>query len=98
MFAVLHAMAILVTNLFKSRGQLEAENVLRCHQLNVALRRVPARLRPGGLGGEAQAGIKQWHRHYNTIRPHSSLGYRLPAQEVIMRPVSQPVAIRPPLN
>jgi putative transposase len=47
---------------------------------------------------EAQVVIEQWRRHYNTIRPHSSLGYRPPAPEVIMRPVSQPVAIRPPLN
>ena len=25
--------------------------------------------------------IEQWRREYNTIRPHSSLGYRLPAPE-----------------
>lgn len=28
---------------------------------------------------EAQAVIEQWRKHYNTIRPHSSLGYRPPA-------------------
>ena len=47
---------------------------------------------------EAQVVIEQWRRHYNTIRPHSSLGYRPPAPEVITPPVSQPVALRPPLN
>ena len=47
---------------------------------------------------EAQVVIEQWRQHYNTIRPHSSLGYRPPAPEVIMRPGRQPVAIRLPLN
>ena len=28
---------------------------------------------------EARIVIEQWRRHYNTIRPHSSLGYRPPA-------------------
>ncbi len=28
---------------------------------------------------EAQILIEMWRRHYNTIRPHSSLGYRPPA-------------------
>ena len=27
---------------------------------------------------EAQIIIEQWRRHYNTIRPHSALGYRPP--------------------
>jgi len=30
---------------------------------------------------EAQVLIEQWRIQYNTIRPHSSLGYRLPAPE-----------------
>jgi len=30
---------------------------------------------------EAQVLIEQWRVHYNTIRPHSSLGYRPPAPE-----------------
>jgi len=47
---------------------------------------------------EAQIVIEQWRRHYNMIRPHSSLGYRPPAPEVIMPPVGQPVALRSPLN
>lgn len=32
---------------------------------------------------EAQVLIEGWRREYNTIRPHSSLGYRPPAPEVI---------------
>ena len=31
---------------------------------------------------EAKVLIEQWRRHYNTVRPHSSLGYRPPAPEV----------------
>ena len=33
---------------------------------------------------EARVLIEQWRRHYNTVRPHSSLGYRPPAPEVVM--------------
>jgi putative transposase len=28
----------------------------------------------------ATVGIAQWRRHYNEVRPHSSLGYRTPAE------------------
>jgi transposase InsO family protein len=37
---------------------------------------------------EAEIVIGQWRRHYNTKRPHSSLGYRPPA----LRPSSQSTA------
>ena len=33
---------------------------------------------------EARVLIEQWRVHYNTVRPHSSLGYRPPAPEVIL--------------
>ncbi|MEO0427319.1 MAG: IS3 family transposase [Pseudomonadota bacterium] len=36
----------------------------------------------------AQILIEQWRRHYNTVRPHSALGYRPPAPEAII-PVDQ---------
>jgi putative transposase len=29
---------------------------------------------------EARVSIEQWRRHYNEVRPHSSLGYRTPAE------------------
>src|SRR3982751_3535899 len=32
---------------------------------------------------EAQVLIEQWRVHYNTVRPHSALGYRPPAPEAI---------------
>ena len=33
---------------------------------------------------EAKVVIEAWRRHYNTVRPHSSLGYRPPAPEAIL--------------
>jgi len=45
MFAILHALGMLVADLFKSRSRLEAENLFLRHQLNVALRRAPPRVR-----------------------------------------------------
>ena len=32
---------------------------------------------------EAQILIERWRREYNTVRPHSALGYRLPAPEAV---------------
>jgi putative transposase len=39
---------------------------------------------------EAQVLIEQWRQHYNTIRPHSALGYRPPAPEVVMPTLPMP--------
>ena len=50
-----------------------------------------ARLRDELLNGEifytlleAQIVIESWRRHYNTIRPHASLGHKPPAPEVFV--------------
>lgn len=32
---------------------------------------------------EAQILIEQWRNHYNTLRPHSALGYRPPAPQTV---------------
>ena len=54
-----------------------------------------ARLRDEFLNGEifytlqeAKILIEGWRRQYNTMRPHSSLGYRPPAPEVMMWPAA----------
>ena len=39
---------------------------------------------------EARIVIETWRRHYNTIRPHSSLGYKPPAPEAVLWPAAQP--------
>ena len=36
---------------------------------------------------EARVLIEAWRRHYNTVRPHSSLGYRPPAPEAATPPL-----------
>src|SRR5450631_675049 len=48
MFVILHALGMFVADLFKSRSRLEAENLFLRHQLNIALRRAPPRLRLHG--------------------------------------------------
>jgi putative transposase len=40
---------------------------------------------------EAKVLIEQWRRHYNTIRPHSSLNYRPPAPETIQPLIQKPL-------
>ena len=78
-----------------------------------------ARLRDALLDGEifytlreAQIVIESWRRHFNTIRPHESLGYKPPAPEVFVQafaawpaaprqpapPATLPLAQRPTLN
>ena len=70
-----------------------------------------ARLRDELLNGEifytlleAQIVIESWRRHYNTIRPHASLGHKPPAPEVFVPafaawPALPPrLAQRPTLN
>ena len=45
MLAILHLLGTFVVNLFRSRRRLEVENLFLRHQLNIALRRAPHRLR-----------------------------------------------------
>ena len=54
------------------------------------LRQVEVAVAGGKSVGQAERGIGvtdhtyyRWRREYNTIRPHSSLGYRPPAPETI---------------
>ena len=37
---------------------------------------------------EAKVLIEQWRHHYNTVRPHSALGYRPPAPQTLSPPLS----------
>src|SRR6516165_185045 len=48
MLAILHLLATFIADMFKSRRRLEAENLFLRHQLNIALRRTPARPRLRG--------------------------------------------------
>ena len=67
-----------------------------------------ARLRDELLDGEifytlaeAKIVIESWRRHFNTLRPHGSLGYKPPAPEVVIpamtaRAAAQPGPATPP--
>src|SRR5882724_9529210 len=48
MFAILHSLAMFVIDIFKSPRRLEVENLFLRHQLSIALRRAPPRLRLRG--------------------------------------------------
>jgi transposase InsO family protein len=48
MFALLHSLAMFVIDFFKSPRQLEVENLFLRHQLSIALRHAPSRLRLRG--------------------------------------------------
>jgi putative transposase len=61
-----------------------------------------ARLRDELLGGEifyslaeARIVIESWRRHYNTERPHGSLGYKPPAPEVFIPAFAARAALQP---
>ena len=50
---------------------------------------------------EAKVVIESWRWHYNANRPHSALGYKPPAPEVLLwqaPPAIRPVAPRPVLH
>jgi hypothetical protein len=46
---ILHGLGMFVAAMFKSRRRLEADNLFLRHQLNIALRRAPPRLRLHGI-------------------------------------------------
>jgi putative transposase len=61
-----------------------------------------ARLRDELLDGEifytlkeARIIVESWRHHYNTVRPHASLGYRPPAPEVFVPAFAARAALQP---
>jgi putative transposase len=73
----------------------DATRQRRCAKMWV-IESLTGRLRDELLNGkifytlkEARIVIESW-RHYNNIRPHSSLGYKLPAPEIVLWPAAQP--------
>jgi hypothetical protein len=92
MFALLLSLAIFVVDLFKSRRRLVAENLFLRHQLSIALRRTPPRLR---LRGSDRALLvwmtRLWPsllgaaRVYNEVRTHLALGKDAPLGRAVQR-------------
>jgi len=57
---------------------------------------VAPRSASGHLLRDAQIIIESWRHHYNTIRPHASLGYKPPVPEVFTPAFAAwPAALRP---
>ena len=54
-----------------------------CESFNGKMRNECLDINVCGTLAEAEFVIKEWVRFYNTIRPHSSLGYRPPAPETV---------------
>jgi hypothetical protein len=65
MLAVLHSLGMFIVDLFKSRCRLEAENLFLRHQLSIALRRAPPRLRLRG----ADRVLLIWFVHISSAGP-----------------------------
>jgi hypothetical protein len=69
MVAILHALGMFLADLFKSRSRLEAEILLLRHQLNLALRHAPRRVRPHGSDRALMVWmVRLWPNLIDTIR------------------------------
>ena len=89
---------MLETGLFRREADMRIKRHSPEQILN-KLRQVEVAVADGKSVGQAVRGFGvtdhtyyRWRREYNTIRPHSSLGYRPPVPETIM-PRLQLVAI-----
>jgi hypothetical protein len=77
MVAILHALRMFVADLFKSRCRLEAENLLLRHQLTIALRRAPPRLRLRGGDRALLIWITRlWPSLLGAVQVHPALASR----------------------
>jgi hypothetical protein len=95
MFPILRALAIFVSDVFKSRRQLEVENLSLRHQLNVALRQAPRRFRIRDIDrlflvvvlGEAHLRriLFGYCAYYNEARPHLALQKHSPLGRAVQR-------------
>lgn len=57
-----------------------------CESFNSKLRDEPRNGEIFYMLKEAKIIIENWRRHYNTVRPHSSLGYKPPSPEAAVWP------------
>jgi hypothetical protein len=76
--AILHAIGMFVADLFKSKSRLEAENLLLRHQLTIALRQAPPRLRPRLV-------LSAYAAYYNQARTHLALQKDAPLHRAVQR-------------
>ena len=75
--------------------KLKAIDVIDVLSDLLILRGVPAQYERGSPWKNGY--IESWRRHYNTIRPHASIGYKPPAPEVFVPAFAAwPAALRRP--
>jgi hypothetical protein len=102
MFAILHALGMLVADLFKSRCRLEAENLFLRHQLAIALRRAPPRFRlRGGDRALLRWMIRLWPSLIGTVQvvqPETILRWHRAGFKVFWRWKSRNRAGRPKID
>ena len=102
MIAILHSLGMFVADLFKSRCRLEAENLFLRHQLSVALRRAPPRLR---LRGGDQALLVSMTRLWpgllgvaQVVQPETILRWHRAGFKAFWRWKSRKWAVRPKID
>jgi hypothetical protein len=103
MLAVLRSLAMFIVDLFKSRRRLEAENLFLRHQLSIALRRAPPRLR---LRGSDRALLVWMTRLWpsllgatQVVQPETILRWHRALDEALENtfPASDPVSVEQPM-
>ena len=99
---ILHALGMFAIGMFKSRSRLEAENLFLRHQLNIALRRAPPRLR---LRGSDRALLVWMTRLWpgllglaQVVQPETMLHWHRSGFKAFWRWKSQKWAGRPKIN
>ena len=102
MLAILHLLGMFIIDLFKSRRRLEAENLFLRHQLSIALRREPPRLR---LCGSDRALLvwmtRLWPRLLSTVQivqPETILRWHRAGFKAFWRWKSRKKAGRPKID
>jgi hypothetical protein len=102
MLAILHLLGMFIVDLFKSRRRLEAENLFLRHQLGIALRHAPARLRLRGSDRALLVWMTQlWPRLLNTVQvvqPETILRWHRAGFKAFWRWKSRKKAGRPKID
>ena len=101
MFAILRALGMFVADMFKSRWRLEAENLFLRHQLNIALRQAPPRLRLRGTPPLLVGMTKLWPSLLSVtqaVQPETILRWHRAGFKVVWRWKSRNRAGRPKID
>jgi hypothetical protein len=99
MFVILHGLGMFVADMFKSRRRLEAENLFLRHQLNIALRRAPPRLRLHGNGRALLVWITRiWLDLSQVVKPETILRWHRSGFKAFWRWKSRNRAGRPKID